>query len=531
MRGAALVPGVLLGLFALAGVAEPVRADASTLRIGNGQEPETLDPHRGEGVSALNLLRDLYEGLTAVAPDGRIVPGAARGWEIGDSGRLYTFHLRPDARWCNGAPVRAQDFVTGLRRSVDPATGSSFVGMLAPIINASDISAGRLPASALGVSAPDPLTVRIRLSAATPQMLGVLAHPSSFPVHGPSLRQWGDAFARPGRLISNGAYCLQDWIVQSKVSLVRNRHYWDDRHTAIDRVVYFPTEDVNSELKRYRAGELDITFQVPLVQAPWIRRELSDELRVATYQGVYYYGFNLTRPPFKGNRALRAALAMAVDRDLIVGKVMNGLALPAYAWVPPGTAGHRPQTPAWAGWSPARRLAEARRLYAEAGYSDANPLTVELRYNTHEDHKRIAVVIAAMWKQSLGVNTRLYNEETKVFLNSRRQRTLTQLFRASWIGDYDDVSSFTDILQSAHGQNDTGWSDEIYDGLLARAAIATDASARSALLADAEARILSEWPVIPIYWYVSKHLVKPRVRGWHDNLLDYHYSKDLSLSH
>lgn len=504
-------------------------AESGVLRIGNGQEPETLDPHRAESVSALAILRDLYEGLTSVAPDGRIVPGAAVGWRVLHGGRVYFFDLRPQARWSNGEPVTAQDFVAGLRRSVDPATGGSFGGMLSPIVNATEIAAGRLPPERLGVQAVGPLRLRIELTAPSPQLLGLLAHPSAFPVHAPSVRQWGDAFARPGRLVGNGAYLLQTWIVQSQITLARNVHYWNDVATHISQVRYLPTEDVGSELKRYRAGEIDITYQIPLVQAPWIRRQLGDELRLATYLGVYYYGFNVTRPPFKDNRALRQALAMAVDRELIVNKVMNGVAQPALGWVPPGTSGHRGRAPAWMHWPRERQLAEARRLYAEAGYSEARPLEIELRYNTHEDHKRIAVVIAAMWKQHLGVRTRLFNEETKVYLHNRRQRQVTQVFRATWIGDYDDVSTFTDILQSSHGQNDTGWADAEYDALIAGAAAAVDPLQRQQMLAAAEARLLSEWPVIPIYWYVSKHLVKPRVQGWQDNLLDYHYSKDLRL--
>lgn len=501
----------------------------SVLRIGNGQEPETLDPHRGEGVSTLNILRDLYEGLTTVAPDGRIIPGAARGWSLAHDGRTYTFELREDGRWSDGSPVTAADFVAGLRRSVDPATGSSFIGILAPIVNADAVAAGRMPPDALGVRALDARTLQIQLTVPTPYFLGVLSHPSSFPIHQPSLRQWGEAFARSGRLISNGAYRLQTWAVQSQVSLVRNPHYRDQARVAIDRVVYFPTEDLQSELKRYRAGELDITFQIPLVQAPWIQQQYGDQLRIATYLGVYYYGFNLTRPPFKDNRDLREALALVIDRDLIVRKLMNGLAQPATGWVPPGTAGHRAAVPRGQGWTPAQRIAEARRLYARAGYSVERPLEIEIRYNTHEDHRRIAVVIAAMWKQHLGVRVRLHNEEGKVFINNRRQRKLTQVFRASWIGDYDDVSTFTDLLQSQHGQNDTGWADAEYDALLARAAQTRDPLQRQTLLAEAEARLLQEWPVIPIYWYVSKHLVSPRVEGWRDNILDYHYSKDLRL--
>jgi oligopeptide transport system substrate-binding protein len=522
-RYAGVLVGLVLSVLSAAAHAE------SVLRVGNGQEPETLDPHRSKSVSAASILRDLYEGLTSVAPDGRVIAGAAQSWEISADGLSYTFFLRPQARWSNGDPVTAQDFVAGLRRSVDPATGSSYAGMLSPIRNAPAVIDGRLPPQALGVAAIDPLTLRIELSGPTPYLLGMLTHSSTFPIHGPSLQRWGKQFARAGRLVSNGAYRLQEWVVQSHVSLVRNAQYWNDAQTRIERVRYYPTEDLNSELKRYRAGELDVTFQIPLVQAPWIQRELGSELRVATYLGVYYYGFNVTKPPFKDNAKLRQALALAIDRELITRKVMNGMAQPAYAWVPPGTAEHRSQRPDWADWPRERQLAEARRLYAEAGYSAERPLKTEIRYNTHEDHKRIAVVIAAMWKQHLGVQATLVNEEAKVFFNNRELRKVTEAFRGGWIGDFDDASTFMELLQSQRVHNNSGWVDAEYDALLAQAAAETDIGARRQLLEAAERRLLEEMPVMPIYYYVSKHLVKPQVRGWQDNLLDYHYSKDLSV--
>lgn len=502
---------------------------AAELRIGNGNEPESLDPHRAEGVAALNIVRDLFEGLTARAPDGRIVAGAARGWEASADGRTWTFHLRPGLRWSNGDALEAADFVAGLRRSVDPRTASAFARMLAPVEGADAVIAGAAPAEALAASAPDPRTVRIRLARRTPYLLGLLAHPATFPIHRASLAQHAERFARAGTLVGNGAYRLEEWVVQSHVRLARNRHYWNDAATRIDTVWYHPTEDVNAELKRYRAGELDVTAQVPLAQVPWIRAHLGAELRVADYIGSYWYGFNVDRAPFRDNAALRAALVMALDRKLIVDKLMHGLGRPAYGWVPPGTAEHATQVPAWADWPAARRLAEARRLYAAAGYSEQRPAQIELRYNTHEDHRRIATVAAAMWKQHLGVRTRLVNEEFKVFIANRRARRVTEMFRAVWIGDYDDATSFLDILRPGHGQNDTGWHSARFEALLEQAAGEADPGARAQALAAAERQIQSEWPVVPVYWYVSKHLVRPRVRGWQDNLLDWHYSKDLWL--
>lgn len=502
----------------------------TVLRIGNGNEPETLDPHRVEGVSASNIVRDLYEGLTAFSPTGEVIAGAAERWQVSADGRDYRFHLRPEARWSDGSPLTAEDFVDGLRRSVAPSTGSAYAQMLSLIESAPEVIAGSVPSEQLGVAALDERTLQILLRAPAPQLPGLLAHPSTFPIHRPSLQRWGREFARPGRLVSNGAYTLAEWLPQARVRLQRNPHYREAAAVAIAAVEYRPSEDAGSELKRYRADELDITYEVPLLQAPWLRQQLPSELRVAPYLGTYFYGFNCARPPFRGNPDLRAALTLAVDRDVIVGKVMNGLARPAYNLLPPGLPGHVPVQPEWAGWTRERRLAEARRRYAAAGYSAERPLTVELRYNTHDDHRRIATVIAAMWKQWLGVRTKLVNEEFKVFIQNRNLRQVTQLFRAAWIADFADVSAFTDILHSTHGQNDMAYASPRYDALLADAAAEPDPSARLRTLAEAERLLQQDWPVLPIYTYVSKHLVKPRVRGWQDNALDVHYSKDLSLA-
>ena len=523
MRRRLAVLLLLLPLAALASV-------ETTLRIGNGNEPETLDPHRVEGVSASNIVRDLYEGLTAVSPTGAVILGAAERWEVSADGRDYRFHLRPGARWSDGSSLTAADFVAGLRRSVAPATGSAYAQMLALIESAPEVIAGALPPERLGVAALGAHTLQILLRAPAPHLPGLLAHPSTFPIHGPSLQRWGREFARPGRLVSNGAYRLADWLPQARVRLQRNPHYWNAAATAIAAVEYLPSEDAGSELKRYRADELDISYEVPLLQAPWLRRQMPAELRVAPYLGTYFYGFNCARPPFKDNPDLRAALTLAVDREVIVGKVMNGLARPAYSLLPPGLPGHTPVQPEWAGWTREQRLAEARRRYAAAGYSAERPLTVELRYNTHDDHRRIATVIAAMWKQWLGVRTKLVNEEFKVFIQNRNLRQVTQLFRAVWIADFADVSAFTDILHSTHGQNDMAYDSPRYDALLAEAAAEPDPARRLQTFADAERLLQQDWPVLPIYTYVSKHLVKPRVRGWQDNPLDVHYSKDLSLA-
>jgi oligopeptide transport system substrate-binding protein len=506
----------------------PVAA-SQTLRLGNGPEPESLDPQRAEGVSAGNILRDLYEGLTAVSASGAPAPGAASGWERSDDGLDYVFHLRPEARWSDGDAVTAEDFVAGLRRTVDPATASVYAQMLAPIENAERIARGELPPERLGVEALDPHTLRLRLKAPAPYVLGLLSHPSTFPIHRPSLDRYGPAFARPGRLVSNGAYRLVEWTPQARVVLERNPYYWDTAHTAIDRVIDMPTEDLASELKRYRAGELDVSYAIPMSQARWIRQALGEELHLAPYLGSYFYGFNIARPPFANAIKLRQALSLAIDREVIAEKVLGGTALPAYGFVPPGIPAYVPPVPEWAGWPRERRIAEAQRLYAESGYSSEHPLEVELRYNTQEDHRRIAIVVAAMWKQRLGVRTHLLNEEFRVFLQKRKLRRETQVFRSSWIGDYLDAGAFLAILRSDNGHNDYLYSSAEYDALLDRAALEADADRRNALLEQAERLMLDQAPILPIFYYRSKHLVKPYVDGWQDNPLDVHYSKNLKL--
>lgn len=530
MRHRARLAGAL-ALFWIINVSAAERAPTAqqVLHHGNGSEPNALDPHRVEGVSANNIVRDLFEGLTGISPSGEVIPGAAAQWTISEDGRSYTFALRENLRWSDGSALTAEDFVAGFQRSINPATGNTFAQMLSAIDNADAVLKGRLPVSALGVSAPDARTVVIHLAAPTPYLLGLLSHPTAFPVHRPSLEKWGRDFARPGRLVSNGAYTLKGWVLQSQIEIARNPQYWNNASTVVERVFYHPSEDINAELKRYAADEFDSTYEIPLVQAKALRARYGRELHVAPYLGSYYYGFNLSKPPFKDNPKLRQALTMAIDREVIVGKVMNGVALPAYSYVPPGTWNYTPQVPEWAAWPREQKLAAARRLYAEAGYSASKPLTVELRYNTHDDHKRIALVMAAMWKQWLGVNTRLINEEFKVFLQNRKLHQVTQLFRSAWISDYDDATSFLDLQTTTHGRNDSVYRNPAYDALLQQAATTADISARRALLEQAERILLVDLPGLPIYTYVSKHLVKPWVAGWQDNSYDYHYSKDLQV--
>ena len=498
------------------------------LRKGNGTEPESLDPHRAEGVTSSNTLRDLFEGLVTEAPDGTLIPGAAESWTISADGRVYTFKLQPNGRWSNGDPVVAEGFAFGLRRSADPATLSEYSAILYPIDNAYAVVNGSLPPDRLGVQALDPHTLEIRLHSPTPYFLGLLTHSSTYPVHRPSLQKFGDRFARPGNLVSNGAYRLNDWVVQSYIQLVRNPYYWENDKTTLNEVWYYPVENAESELNRYRADEFDMTETVPNRQIPWLKKNLPRELHIVPYLGSYVYGFNTSQPPFKDNIPLRKALAMALDRDILVGKITGAGEIAAYGWVPPVT-GYKTQEPVWASWTQAERNAGARRLYAQAGYSTDKPLRVQLLHNTEINHRRLAVAMAAMWRDVLGVETEILNQEWQVFLQTRRTKIDTQVFRYGWVGDYNDPYTFAEILESKHGLNDMVYNNPRYDQLLLQASREADPAARMALLEEAERIMLDDMPVLPMYYYVTKRLVKPWVSGMEDNIMDHHHSRHLRI--
>ncbi|GMR14667.1 MAG: ABC transporter substrate-binding protein [Gammaproteobacteria bacterium] len=506
-----------------------VLAQEQVLHRDNGEEPATLDPHLARGVPSAHILRDLFEGLTAESPNGRVIPGAAIRWNISRDGKTYTFYLRREARWSNGDLVTAEDFVYGLRRSASPATASNYAQVLLPIANAAEVLSGALPVDQLGVTAINEYILQIKLKGPTPYFLGLLNHSSTYPVHRPSQMNYGSAFSRPGNLVSNGAYVLKDWVVRSRIELTRNENYWDADNVILERVIYHPFEDQSAASKQFRAGKLQWTYGVPNNQFKWLQKHYSDELVISPWLGSYFFGYNVTREPFIENPNLRLALALALDRDLLTEKVTQFGEQPSYTLVPPGIGEFVSPLPEWASWSQAERNEEARRLYAGAGYSEDKPLRFEIRYNTGENNKKMALAAASLWKQVLGVQATLVNEELKVFLQNREQKVLTQVFRAGWIGDYADPYGFLELFRTGHGRNDYGYSNELYDSLLEEIAAERIPARRRRLMFEAERILLAELPFIPVYTYVTKRLVSPRLRGWESNVMDHHYSKYMFL--
>jgi len=504
---------------------EPV----STLQRGLPADPETLDVQVARSTQAADIQRDIGEGLFTYSREGDVVPAAAERFEMSDDGLTYTFYLREGLRWSNGDAVSAEHFVAGMRRLVDPAIAAFYAEMLIDVENAEGIIAGDIPVSMLGVEAVDERTLAVRLVRPTAYFTGILTHPSTFPVHTASLEEHGDEFARPGKLVSNGAYVLDAWVPGSLIALKRNEHYWNNDATAIDAVNWHVIVQDTAELNRYRAGELHITNSVPSDSFAQVRQQFGEQLHVSPFLAVYYLGYNLTKPPFKDNRALRRALSMAIDREGLTDKVTARGEAPAYSWVPTGISGYEPVRMGFSALGNEEREQLARRLYKEAGYSEENPLEVELRYNTGDAHRRIVVAVQSMWREVLGFEATLINEEFQVLLANMKEAEVTQVFRSSWVGDYEDPHTFLTLLRSGNPQNLPQYSSAEFDDFMARAGAQTDPEQRRLYLEEAERVMLGDYPVIPLYFYVTRHLVHPDVEGWGDNPLDYHYSQHLSF--
>lgn len=495
---------------------------ADTLVIGNSSDPGTLDPHRAEGVPARNIQRDIYEGLVTESPEGGIRPGVAARWKVSPDGMTWTFYLRDDARWSNGDPVTANDFVASFRRALTPGTAGVVSETLLPIRNADKVIAGQSP-ELLGVHAEEEYTLVIELEQRTPYFLAVLTHPSTYPVHR-SLRE-GQA---DSALISNGAYRLREWRVNEHVLLERNPHYHSASDVAIPRVRYLPISEMAAELSRFRAGEIDITYGVPPGRMQWLKENYPQQLYVSDWFGTYYIGLNLADQDLADVR-VRRALSLAIDRQRLVDSVTPGGESVAFGWVP-DFEGYPSQLPEWAAWTQEERNAAARQLLDAAGYVEGQPLKIEILYNNRDRDQRIMAAVAAMWTETLPVSPTLAAREWKVYLQMRQGRQETEAFRSGWIGEFPDPHTFAEIFASTHGMNEFNWRNERYDALLAAAASEPDQARRFALLAEAEAIMLDELPVIPLFHYAKARLVAPRVRGYTKNPLDHHYSKHLSLA-
>ncbi len=500
-------------------------ASQSVLRMGNGPDSESLDPHRAVGAGDSRILTALFEGLLTPDAAGRMVPGAAERWSVSEDGLTYSFTLRADGRWSDGTPVTAGDFVWSWRRAVDPATRPLFADFLYPVLNAQEIAAGKLPPEQLGVAALDDRTFQVRLKAPKPNFTDYLYHRATYPVHRPSLEKHGDGFTRAGNLVSNGAYMLIEQVPQSHVTVARNPHFHSAARVAYDSVRFYATEDSQAELRRFRAGELDVTETVPPSQIDWARENLPAELRLAPRAGINFIAPNLRREPWKSNRALRLALSLAIDREGIARRILRD-GEPAFTFVPPGLPDYEPALPAQAAWTQDARDALARRLFQEAGYGPDRPLTVNLLYPTKEANKQMAVAIAARWQSVLGVKTVLENQESKVVLGRMRDGSYPDLMLREWFWIFPE--KYLEIMRSREQRNGNGYQNPAFDTAMEAADRAVSRTDFARALREAEGLLLADAALMPVTFATSRHLVSPRVAGWVDNLRDSHPVRHLA---
>ena len=492
------------------------------LHYGNGAEPQGIDPHLVTGVPESHIVRALFEGLAVKNPITlEPEPGVAERWEISPDGTVYTFFINPQAKWSNGEPVTASDYVWSWERALHPETGSLYAYMLFPVVNAEKFASGAIDDFAeVGIKSLDAKTLRISLNAPTPYFLQLMDHYSTFAVHPETVLKFGgmsDRFTlwtRPENIVSNGAFTLKEWSLNRQIKIEKNPHYWDKSSVALEGVYFYPTENVVSEERMFRSEQLHVTQGIPLGKIPNYRAVQNSPYVQAPYLGTYYYLINTKKPPVDDVR-VRKALSYSIDRDTLTRTVLRDTAIPAYSITPPDTLGYNP--PKLFSFDPE----QARALLAEAGYPDGQGWPgLEITYNTNEDHRKIAVAVQQMWKDELGIDVSITNQEWKVYLNTVSQGEF-QVARRGWIGDYVDANNFLDLFLANGGNNNTGYANAEFDDIiLNQAPKAASREERYQLFFQAETMMMQEMPIIPFYTYTSKRLIHPSVNGIYPNLMD-----------
>lgn len=501
------------------------------LHLGNGTEPKDLDPHTVTGVPENNIISALFEGLISPHPQTLAPePGIAASWTISDDGKTYLFNIRDNALWSNGDPVTAEDFVWSWKRMLSPAMASEYAYQLFTVKNAKQYNNGEITDfSQVGVKALDDKTLQVELENPTPYFLSLLTHYSTFAVHPPTILKHGafdeagTLWTRPGNFVGNGPFTLKSWRLNYIIRVAKNPLYWDKDKVRLNEIVFYPIDSALTEERMFRTGVLHATSTIPIDKISVYQQEYPDKITITPYLGTYYYRLNVNVKPLNDQR-VRRALSMSIDRDSIVSAITKGGQLPAYNFTPPNTQGY------YAKPSPIKYDVEAARaLLSEAGYPNGEDFPeIELTYNTSDAHRRIAVAIQQMWKQALNIDIRLSNQDWKVYL-SRIQSQDYSIARAAWIGDYADPNSFLDMFVTDGGNNQTGWSNAEYDRLIQLAATQAEQVDRYSSFQQAEAILMSESPVIPIYTYTRVLLKHQQLKGWHANILDRHPYKYVYL--
>ena len=499
---------------------------------GNGSEPQGIDPHIVTGVPEHHILISLCEGLTIPNPNpddmNGYMAGTAESWSVSEDGKEYIFNINENARWSNGDPVTANDFVWSWKRILTASLGSQYPDMLYYLVGAYEYHNGLTDDfSEVGVKAIDQKTLKVNLKNPTPFFLGLLSHYSTWPVHKETVLKYGDIddrngeWTRPGNFVCNGPFQLKSWELNNKIVVEKNPYYYDASIVKLNEIHYYPVSNVMTEDRMFRAGQLHLTSTLPSQKCP-IYIEENPNLRIDPYMGTYFYRINTNHEALKDVR-VRKALAYSIDRELLVNKVTKCGQIPAYSFTPPGSNGYEPKTQI--PFDPEL----AKSLLEDAGYSDENPFPkLEILFNTNEDHRKIALAIQQMWQVNLGIEIELVNQDWKVYLN-REMIGDFQISRAGWIGDYEDPNTFLDLMRPNRGNNKTGWENKEYDELVEKANTINNQSERYEMLYKAEEILIDNMPIIPLYTYVRSYQLSPDVKGFNPHILDHHHPKFIYL--
>ncbi|MBT0569802.1 peptide ABC transporter substrate-binding protein [Curvibacter sp. CHRR-16] len=491
-----------------------------------GSEPESLDPAIAESVGANEISRDLFEGLTATDASNKVVPGVAESWKQTNE-TTWVFKLRKDAKWSNGDPVTADDFVYGIQRFVNPKTASPYASVYGVFfVNGADIVAGKKPVTELGVKALDKYTLELKTAFPVGFLPELVVNTQLAPAHKATIEKFGKDWTKPGNMVSNGAYTLNTWVVNSKIIETKNPHYWDAKNVQLTKVTFLPVEDHTADVKLYESGENEWVYQLPASSYEKYKAQYPKEIRNNTTLGLRYYSFNHTDPLLKDVR-VRKALSMVIDRDTLSQKVTADGQPPAYSVIVQGLKGANVTTYDWVKWPMDKRVAEAKKLLSEAGVPSGTKL--KFSYNTDDYHKKMAIFAASEWKTKLGLDTELEAMEFKVLLKKRHDAEY-QIARNGWLADYNDATNFLTLIQCDSDQNDNKSCNKKADALIEQGNKTTDAKKRTELLTQAAQIAMEDYPMLPLLQYTVPRLVKPYVGGYStENGTDHFRAKDLYI--
>lgn len=507
-----------------------IGTEKQILYFGNGTDLTGIDPHGTNGMPEQRVIKAVFEGLVAKDPKTlEIVPAVADRWEVSEDNMTYVFHIREDARWSNGDPVTAHDFVNSWLRGMMPNLANETVTSLFVFKNAEKFYLKEITdVSQLGFKALDDHHLKVELENPTPYFLQLLDYLALFPVHIESMKRFGavddpaNPWSKVENFVGNGAFIVKDWVPGRSFVVEKNPYYWDKDAVRLNEIHFMPIDQLLVEERMFKARHLHRTEWMPYSKIPAYRDRKDPEYNHYPYLSTYFYVFNVTKPPFDDVR-VRKALAYAVDRETLVNSVTKGVQSATGALTPPNTLGYTSRTQMK--FDPDL----ARQLLAEAGYPNGKNFPhVELIFNSSEDHRKIGEAIQQMWKKNLNIDVKIKNQEWKVFLHEIKNLN-HNIARMGWVGDYIDPNTFLGLFTSLSGDNRTGWKNKQYDELLNKAATIADKEERYEVFQQAETLLLENAPFIPLYNYTTNNLVSTQLKGYHQNILDYYSYKHLYL--